>query len=130
MIRRPPRSTLFPYTTLFRSHEGDPGIPDEEDRRAEQVREDAQADVDPLPRSAEPFPAVVPEVDRERLGEEEERVDPVRREEDRRHVRPKLRVVADEQEQEERAQERGRREGGEDELDELVGEPVVARGTR
>src|SRR2546422_5830433 len=23
MIRRPPRSTLFPYTTLFRSHEGD-----------------------------------------------------------------------------------------------------------
>src|SRR5688572_26121331 len=24
MIRRPPRSTLFPYTTLFRSH-GDPG---------------------------------------------------------------------------------------------------------
>src|SRR2546430_16226961 len=28
MIRRPPRSTLFPYTTLFRSHAGldpDPG---------------------------------------------------------------------------------------------------------
>src|SRR3712207_7374984 len=24
MIRRPPRSTLFPYTTLFRSH---PGLP-------------------------------------------------------------------------------------------------------
>src|SRR3712207_8801349 len=23
MIRRPPRSTLFPYTTLFRSHEAD-----------------------------------------------------------------------------------------------------------
>src|SRR2546426_5845335 len=23
MIRRPPRSTLFPYTTLFRSHEHD-----------------------------------------------------------------------------------------------------------
>src|SRR5437868_11193183 len=22
MIRRPPRSTLFPYTTLFRSHKG------------------------------------------------------------------------------------------------------------
>src|SRR3982751_6975208 len=28
MIRRPPRSTLFPYTTLFRS------VPDELDRRA------------------------------------------------------------------------------------------------
>src|SRR2546422_10075943 len=28
MIRRPPRSTLFPYTTLFRSHrEVDPGPP-------------------------------------------------------------------------------------------------------
>src|SRR3712207_8857011 len=28
MIRRPPRSTLFPYTTLFRSDEqdGDPGL--------------------------------------------------------------------------------------------------------
>src|SRR2546427_4039601 len=24
MIRRPPRSTLFPYTTLFRSHAADP----------------------------------------------------------------------------------------------------------
>src|SRR2546422_6527329 len=27
MIRRPPRSTLFPYTTLFRSHV--PGVADE-----------------------------------------------------------------------------------------------------
>src|SRR5437667_5616290 len=26
MIRRPPRSTLFPYTTLFRSYEGTGGI--------------------------------------------------------------------------------------------------------
>src|SRR3989449_7415461 len=26
MIRRPPRSTLFPYTTLFRSFQADPGI--------------------------------------------------------------------------------------------------------
>src|SRR2546429_6223895 len=25
MIRRPPRSTLFPYTTLFRSRRGGPG---------------------------------------------------------------------------------------------------------
>src|SRR2546430_3950487 len=39
MIRRPPRSTLFPYTTLFRSvrdasrpaGRGDPGIGDHED---------------------------------------------------------------------------------------------------
>src|SRR5690348_17990414 len=27
MIRRPPRSTLFPYTTLFRSEEPAPGDP-------------------------------------------------------------------------------------------------------
>src|SRR3712207_8073571 len=27
MIRRPPRSTLFPYTTLFRSSEGQPSSP-------------------------------------------------------------------------------------------------------
>src|SRR3712207_7350706 len=26
MIRRPPRSTLFPYTTLFRSSSGRPGL--------------------------------------------------------------------------------------------------------
>src|SRR2546430_8433010 len=26
MIRRPPRSTLFPYTTLFRSHGADAGL--------------------------------------------------------------------------------------------------------
>src|SRR2546427_3225998 len=26
MIRRPPRSTLFPYTTLFRSDEGEPSV--------------------------------------------------------------------------------------------------------
>src|SRR5256885_2818206 len=30
MIRRPPRSTLFPYTTLFRSwHTGNHRVPDE-----------------------------------------------------------------------------------------------------
>src|SRR5258707_7369767 len=33
MIRRPPRSTLFPYTTLFRSPEPVAGVP-----RAEAVR--------------------------------------------------------------------------------------------
>src|SRR3712207_8708824 len=29
MIRRPPRSTLFPYTTLFRSRFLDGGLPDD-----------------------------------------------------------------------------------------------------
>src|SRR2546430_11973815 len=32
MIRRPPRSTLFPYTTLFRSH--DPSVSVDQDVRA------------------------------------------------------------------------------------------------
>src|SRR3712207_8329413 len=33
MIRRPPRSTLFPYTTLFRSAHGEAGRGDDPDRR-------------------------------------------------------------------------------------------------
>src|SRR5258708_3235037 len=32
MIRRPPRSTLFPYTTLFRSGDGLAGIPERDSR--------------------------------------------------------------------------------------------------
>src|SRR3712207_7517090 len=34
MIRRPPRSTLFPYTTLFRSHERHPMAADPRRHRA------------------------------------------------------------------------------------------------
>src|SRR3712207_8915546 len=34
MIRRPPRSTLFPYTTLFRSDDRAAGPPPEHDRPA------------------------------------------------------------------------------------------------
>src|SRR3712207_8314823 len=36
MIRRPPRSTLFPYTTLFRSHGREPGQ-QRAGRRADEV---------------------------------------------------------------------------------------------
>src|SRR3712207_8394090 len=32
MIRRPPRSTLFPYTTLFRSDKGEQQEPDDHQR--------------------------------------------------------------------------------------------------
>src|SRR2546422_4044658 len=56
MIRRPPRSTLFPYTTLFRSQEqGGPfashvrGEPHGADRRAGGRRSDRRADTDPRP---------------------------------------------------------------------------------
>src|SRR3712207_7098202 len=50
MIRRPPRSTLFPYTTLFRSRRGRRG---RRDRRRllparREVRQPALREVDPL----------------------------------------------------------------------------------
>src|SRR5437764_4656241 len=38
MIRRPPRSTLFPYTTLFRSAGPARGLPVPQERRALAVR--------------------------------------------------------------------------------------------
>src|SRR3712207_9171797 len=38
MIRRPPRSTLFPYTTLFRSQPNPRGAPAEAYRRVESGR--------------------------------------------------------------------------------------------
>src|SRR5258708_31348341 len=46
MIRRPPRSTLFPYTTLFRSHpeRHDRGLQVDVGRRAEHL---AKASVNP-----------------------------------------------------------------------------------
>src|SRR2546422_5316530 len=55
MIRRPPRSTLFPYTTLFRSHRGEHACQEElrkHDERKEllhgplvgDVREDQQTE--------------------------------------------------------------------------------------
>src|SRR2546422_7633194 len=44
MIRRPPRSTLFPYTTLFRSHAARGGLAAAEPHR------DASLDVIAFPR--------------------------------------------------------------------------------
>src|SRR5256885_9020885 len=57
MIRRPPRSTLFPYTTLFRSHDRRPP--------AVQLHEQAQ----------DPFARMTVEVSRRLVGEEEEWLD-------------------------------------------------------
>src|SRR3712207_8187241 len=39
MIRRPPRSTLFPYTTLFRSDRPLVVVAEEDERRAHHARE-------------------------------------------------------------------------------------------
>src|SRR3712207_8806096 len=44
MIRRPPRSTLFPYTTLFRSAAGHGDGQDRHARLAQQVARPLQAD--------------------------------------------------------------------------------------
>src|SRR5438067_5301364 len=54
IIRRPPRSTLFPYTTLFRSRERD-GRPAESSQPLEEVLEVGGGD----PRSHEPRPSGV-----------------------------------------------------------------------
>src|SRR3712207_8007385 len=53
MIRRPPRSTLFPYTTLFRSRHPVRGFTGSVERRAEFVTEQGRP-VDGGPRVAEP----------------------------------------------------------------------------
>src|SRR2546427_9369992 len=57
MIRRPPRSTLFPYTTLFRSHEPPGGV----------VVHLAGHGVELKPRRE---PRDLPEVDRQEIEEQ------------------------------------------------------------
>src|SRR3712207_8981419 len=42
MIRRPPRSTLFPYTTLFRSHRGVDDLSRRHERHRRAARDRAQ----------------------------------------------------------------------------------------
>src|SRR5438477_7076392 len=45
MIRRPPRSTLFPYTTLFRSRRVRHGdVPDRQRRRSERARSEQRCE--------------------------------------------------------------------------------------
>src|SRR3712207_7479388 len=78
MIRRPPRSTLFPYTTLFRSHarermrsrlEGTSG-PFADFARMEEAVGDSSAYADALGEMEEPQPAPRPPSDvEERLRE-------------------------------------------------------------
>src|SRR2546426_1817324 len=59
MIRRPPRSTLFPYTTLFRSHAGH-GRHDSLSRRRDRGRrpEPVQPGSRRQPGRGDPFVAV------------------------------------------------------------------------
>src|SRR3712207_7949442 len=48
MIRRPPRSTLFPYTTLFRSEEVEDAVDPERDGQRPTGRLDAGQGASPL----------------------------------------------------------------------------------
>src|SRR3712207_8916400 len=62
MIRRPPRSTLFPYTTLFRS-DGRERTPGDRDERAEPPRVRSASGGEPQPEH-EQQPAAVEQVGR------------------------------------------------------------------
>src|SRR2546430_11658001 len=54
MIRRPPRSTLFPYTTLFRSRSGGEPVKNRPDaERREDMRRDLEVELHILSRSEE-----------------------------------------------------------------------------
>src|SRR3712207_7422612 len=53
MIRRPPRSTLFPYTTLFRSPHVGRGVPVAGEQRPVR-RRDPRRHVHPLPGAVQP----------------------------------------------------------------------------
>src|ERR1041384_2393140 len=48
MIRRPPRSTLLPYTTLFRSHVITPGLKMQKPKRAVGFGREVKCGVRPL----------------------------------------------------------------------------------
>src|SRR2546426_9297984 len=48
MIRRPPRSTLFPYTTLFRSRGESPPVREGVGRDVDDADEDRMVERDPL----------------------------------------------------------------------------------
>src|SRR3989454_7911139 len=76
MIRRPPRSTLFPYTTLFRSHQ------EERDRGEDGAREEIGS---PAPQ---PSPGAVAQRAHDRLHQQpgERRREPQQRQ-DRKSTR-------------------------------------------
>src|SRR2546427_9557441 len=53
MIRRPPRSTLFPYTTLFRSNELKPNTPSDSNELKPNVSDNSGQTLPPPQRSEE-----------------------------------------------------------------------------
>src|SRR2546426_4718905 len=72
MIRRPPRSTLFPYTTLFRSHAHAIQCADAGDAGVLGQRETVATDHEPQPSHEAPAgPAVAPLAHQEQIGGKE-----------------------------------------------------------
>src|SRR3712207_7016650 len=79
MIRRPPRSTLFPYTTLFRSqHQGDDGVDADAERGVVEAADVAVAD---LQRTAQLQLGARAEDDADDQGQQRQPVAPHRSEE-------------------------------------------------
>src|SRR5262245_65333759 len=60
MLRRPPRSTLFPYTTLFRSHVVGPGQPQPTDVSRVDVGQRAEASLSLIDSIRQPLVARTP----------------------------------------------------------------------
>src|SRR3712207_9115020 len=67
MIRRPPRSTLFPYTTLFRSHPGIEVRLSAEDHPIDFARERCEVAIRVTDRPS-PADALVTEIFPEQIG--------------------------------------------------------------
>src|SRR3712207_7731998 len=81
MIRRPPRSTLFPYTTLFRSEGGIEDHPEHPDTHEE--HEHRRGGEHPAPEERERDDRLgSPELDRDKGSQQDTRDDEARRSEE------------------------------------------------
>jgi len=110
-----------------RHHISEPGVGDEHHDGAPDVEEDAQGPVAHLgPPLLPAVPAVVVEVEREGLEEEQPGVDPRRVLEDGKQVGEEARVERGEEEQQDGAPDGRRAVGHEQETREFLAQPVVA----
>src|SRR3989449_8242903 len=98
MIRRPPRSTLFPYTTLFRSREADRRkierpLGDEHTHREEKVGHGRERDPDPGDTQRLDAPLTPHQQPQERCPEREAREACERSEEHTSELQSRLHLV-------------------------------------
>src|SRR3989475_165309 len=110
-----------------RHHVREPRIRDEHHDRAPHVEQDAERPVAELRPSLLPtIPPVVVQIQGERLDEEQRRVQPHRRREDRGEVGPEAGIQGREAEHQHRPPDRRRAVRHEQEARELLAQPVVA----